>query len=130
MKPRGASRSATSSGEAYCPDAGDIIWLDFDPQAGHEQAGRRPALVLTPRRYNDQRGLCVVCPVTNRIRGHSGEVVLPDDVEVTGAVLIEHIKSASWVARNASFVCRVPSGITVEVRAKLRALLQIPIHAR
>jgi mRNA interferase MazF len=119
-------RSVTSSDKsAYCPEAGDIIKISFDPQAGREQAGSRPALVLSPRLYNERARLCVLCPVTNQIKGYPFEVAIPDGYKVTGAVLSDHVKSLSWESRNSEFLCSAPGGIIEEVKAKIRVLLKI-----
>ena len=118
--------SATSSDKnSYCPEAGDIIRINFDPQAGREQAGPRPALVLSPRLYNEKARLCVLCPITNQVKGYPFEVLLPTGHKVTGAVLSDHVKSLSWEARNSEFVCAAPNGLLLDVKAKIRALIQI-----
>jgi mRNA interferase MazF len=124
-KSRPAAGSATSSSDPYCPDADDFVWLDFDPQAGREQRGRRPALVLSPRSYNRASGLCVVCPVTNQQKGYPFEVALAADFAVSGVVLSDHLKSLSWVARRSAFIARAPFAVAQETRAKARALLGI-----
>ena len=119
-------RSATSSPkEPYCPDAGDVIWLQFDPQAGREQAGHRPALVLSPRSYNDRARLCVLCPITNQAKGYPFEVAMPDDGSaiVGGAVLADQVKSLSWRERNAEFACVASPEVIAEVKAKVKTLL-------
>jgi mRNA interferase MazF len=124
-KPIPASRSAARFSEPYCPDSGDLIWLDFDPQAGREQAGRRPALVLSPRRYNDVTSLCVLCPVTSGSKDYPFEVALGGDGPITGVVLSDHVKNLSWEARNAAFAVRASVGVLADVKAKVAALLQI-----
>src|SRR4051794_34807039 len=101
-KPRRGTASATRPDRPYCPDAGEIIWGDFNPQAGREQAGRRPALVLSPRRYNEAALLCVVCPITGQQKNYPFEVALPDGGAIVGVILADHIKSLSWGARNAA----------------------------
>lgn len=108
---------------AFVPDAGDLIWLTFDPQAGREQAGRRPALVLSPRSYNQKSGLAVLCPVTNQIKGYPFEVPLPQGSGVTGAILADHLKSVDWNARRAAKIGRIPLPALEEVLAKLAPLL-------
>ena len=108
---------------SYCPDVGELIWLSFDPQAGREQAGRRPALVLSPSRYNQLTRLCLLCPITNQVKGYPFEVILPDGGATTGAVLVDHLKSLSWDARRAEFIGRADAAVLVEVKAKLAALL-------
>lgn len=107
------------------PDAGDVVWLAFDPQAGHEQAGRRPALVLSPASYNGKTGLMVCCPMTTRIKGHPFEVVTQVD-GVDCAVLADQVKSLDWKVRRARKKARVPEDVMVHVRAKLKALLRMP----
>ena len=102
----------------YTPDAGDIAWAHFDPQAGHEQAGRRPALVLSPRTYNQRSGLMVCCPITNRAKGYPFEVPLPAGLSATGVVLSDQLKSFDWRQRNAQFLCVAPREIVDEVLAK------------
>ncbi len=108
----------------YVPDRGDIIWLDFDPQMGHEQAGRRPALVLSPALYNGVSGLALICPITNRAKGYTFEVALPSELSVTGVVLSDHVKSQDWNARRAEFICKLPDAELAQVRAKLNTLLR------
>jgi mRNA interferase MazF len=107
---------------AYVPDAGDIVWLNFDPRAGHEQAGHRPALVLSPARYNSTRGMMVCCPMTSRLKGYVFEVVISTDPP--SAVLSDQIKSLDWRARGAQAKGKVDPHVLKEVQAKLRALLR------
>ena len=108
---------------AYVPDCGDAVWLTFDPQSGHEQAGRRPALVLSPQAYNAKTSLAIVCPITNRQKGYPFEVLLRDASKVTGVILVDQIKSLDWRARDASLIEGVPIEVLTEVRLKLKALL-------
>lgn len=124
-KPIRARRSATSSDRPYCPDAGDLVWIDFDPQTGREQAGRRPALVLSPRRYNAAARLCVVCPITSQRKDYPFEVPLSDRGPITGFALADHLKSLSWDARKASFAAKASETSIADVKAKIVALLQI-----
>ena len=107
----------------YVPERGDLVWLTFDPQAGHEQAGRRPALVLSPALYNRRASLALVCPITSQIKRYPFEVRLPDGFALSGAVLADHVKSADWAARRAQFVVKAPSEVMAEVAAKLRPLI-------
>jgi len=100
-----------------------LIWLSFSPQAGREQGGRRPALVLSPRSYNLKVGLCLVCPVTSRSKGYAFEVALPDNFPVQGVVLADHVKSADWHERGSSYIAIAPDAVLDEVRAKLKPLL-------
>lgn len=105
------------------PDRGDLVWLEFDPQAGHEQAGKRPALVLSPRAYNAKVGLALFCPVTSRLKGYPFEVVLPADLGISGVVLSDQVKSLDWRARRSKRAGRAPAATVDEVLAKLAALL-------
>jgi mRNA interferase MazF len=119
------SLSARRSGRPpYCPDAGDIIWLQFSPQAGREQAGRRPALALSPRRYNERSRLCIVCPMTNQAKGYPFEVSAPAAGEFS-TILADQVKSHSWQDRQSEFILRVEDDLLMEVRAKIRALLSL-----
>ena len=106
----------------YCPKRGDIVWLSFSPQAGHEQAGRRPALVLSQEAYNRKVGLTIVCPITNQVKGYPFEVQIPRGLGVTGAILSDQVKSMDWDARNAEFCCRVPTAVVSEVLERLDSL--------
>ena len=108
---------------AYVPEAGDLVWLTFDPQAGHEQAGRRPALVLSPRMYNAKAGLALVCPFTNQAKGYPFEVAVPAGHGVTGVILADHVKSVDWKARRAEKLGRCTGEVIEEVRARLAPLL-------
>ena len=106
---------------AFVPEAGDIVWLEFSPQAGHEQAGHRPALVLSPAVYNGKTGLMICCPLTTQLKGYPFEVVI--DGKRPSAVLSDQVKSLDWRARKASRKGRVAEKVLVETRAKIRALL-------
>jgi mRNA interferase MazF len=108
----------------YIPRAGDIIWLDFDPQAGRKQAKRRPALVITERSYNQASGLVIVCPLTSRRKPYP--FALPAIVgKVEGAVLVDHLKSLDWAARHAAFHSKADAALLPKVRAYLGVLLGI-----
>jgi len=110
---------------AYVPDTGDVVWLQFDPQAGHEQAGHRPALVISPANYNRKTGLMVCCPMSTKVKGHPFEVV----TEIDGmecAALSDQIKSLDWKIRGARKKATVSAEVMLHVRAKMKALLQIP----
>jgi mRNA interferase MazF len=107
---------------AFVPNTGDVVWLEFDPQAGHEQAGQRPALVLSPAAYNGKTGLMVCCPMTTRIKGYPFEVVTRVG-DVDCAVLSDQVKSLDWKVRRARKKDVVGAEVLQEVRAKLRALL-------
>lgn len=108
---------------AYVPEAGDFVWLTFDPQAGREQAGRRPALVLSPRIYNVKSGLALVCPITNQVKGYPFEVAVPPGLGVSGVILTDHVKSVDWKVRRAEKLGRCPIEVVDEVRARLSPLI-------
>jgi mRNA interferase MazF len=108
---------------AFVPDAGDFVWLTFDPQAGREQGGRRPALVLSPRAYNQRSGLALACPVTNQVKGYPFEVAVPAGQGTTGVILADHLKSINWKARRAKRLGQCTNEVMDEVRAKLAPLL-------
>jgi mRNA interferase MazF len=109
----------------YVPDRGDIIWISFDPQTGREPAGRRPAVVLTAREYNEKVGLALCCPITSRVKGYPFEVPLPDGSAIQGVVLSDHVKSLDWRARKAEGAGRVPDETLQEITGKLSALLSL-----
>jgi mRNA interferase MazF len=109
--------------EEYIPKRGDVVWLYFDPQAGHEQAGHRPALVISPEAYNSKVGLAIMCPITKEVKGYPFEVALPAGLKVYGVVLADQVKSLDWRAREASFACELPRGIVEEVLDKIGALI-------
>jgi mRNA interferase MazF len=123
-KPTGGRDAATKSGES-APDAGALIWIDFDPAKGHEQAGKRPALVLSPRAYNERTRLCIACPITNRAKGYPFEVPIPEGNKITGVVLADHLRSLSWPERNVTLIGVVPTNVLDEVREKIAPLLGI-----
>ena len=108
----------------YQPDRGDLIWLDFNPQAGHEQAGRRPALVVSPIAYNTRTGLALCCPITSHIKGYPFEVLVPDGMKVSGAVLSDHVKNLDWRARRAEFIARLPQRELEQVVNRVILLLK------
>ncbi len=99
------------------------MWLDFDPQAGHEQAGHRPALVLSRELYNRRAGLALVCPVTSQAKGYPMEVSLPPGLKVRGVVLADQVRNIDWRARRATHIARAPEGVVAEALAKVLALL-------
>lgn len=105
------------------PDRGDLVWVHFDPQAGREQAGRRPALVISPRSYNARVGLALFCPITSRVKDYPFEVALPEGREVSGVILADQIKSLDWRARRAERIAAAPGEVMREVLAKIRVLV-------
>lgn len=108
---------------SYVPARGDAVWITLDPQAGHEQAGRRPALVLSPTAYNARVGLALLCPITSQVKGYPFEVALPEGLAVSGVALADQVKSLDWRARKASRICAVPEEVVAQVLRKLNALL-------
>ena len=97
---------------AYVPERGDIVWITFNPQAGHEQAGRRPAVVLSPKAYNGKVGLALLCPITSQIKGYPFEVALPEGLPVGGVILSDQVKNLDWKARNAEKACSLPDEVS------------------
>ena len=108
---------------AYIPNRGDAVWITFNPQAGHEQAGRRPALILSPASYNDKVGLAILCPITSHIKGYPFEVLISAGRKINGAILSDQVKSLDWRERQAKLVCKLPAAIVDEVLQKLNTLL-------
>ena len=114
---------------SYVPARGDLVWLQFNPQAGHEQAGHRPALVISPSSYNRRVGLALCCPVTSQVKGYPFEVLLPEGLAVEGVVLSDQIKSLDWRVRKARRIGSVPTGVLQETVGKILALVE-PGRAR
>lgn len=117
------SGHGSQRGQSYVPDRGDVVWINLDPQAGREQAGRRTCLVLSPALYNGKAGLAVLCPITNQAKGYPFEVPLPDGLKTTGVVLADHIKSLDWRVRKAEFRERIPATVVRETLDMTTALL-------
>lgn len=113
---------------AYIPDSGDIIWITLNPQAGHEQAGRRPALVLSPKAYNGKVGLAILCPITTKIKGYPFEVKIPKGIKASGAILSDQVKSLDWKARETEFFCKLPATTFNEVVQKLSTLIRLELQ--
>ncbi|MBL0176073.1 MAG: endoribonuclease MazF [Ignavibacteria bacterium] len=109
----------------YAPQRGDIVWITFNPQAGHEEAGRRPAVILTRGEYNAKVGLTLLCPITSQVKGYPFEVRIPDGLPVNGVILSDQVKSMDWRARNASFVCALAPETILEVLQKIDTLLAL-----
>lgn len=107
----------------YVPDRGDIVWLDFTPQVGHEQAGRRPAFVISTREFSERSRIGIFCPITSRPKGFPFEVALPPSGSITGVILVDHIKSLDWQARHARFVTTAKPRTLTDVFGKLSALI-------
>ena len=111
------------SSRNYVPKCGDVVWITMNPQAGHEQAGRRPAVVLSPQTYNSKVGLAILCPFTNQVKGYPFEVLLPAGLPIVGAILSDQVKSLNWHARNVEFICTLSDEAISEILQKLGALL-------
>ena len=108
---------------SYTPAQGDLVWVNMSPQAGHEQAGRRPAVVVSHYSYNKRSGLTVVCPVTSRQKGYPFEVALPDEAEVVGVVLADQLRNVDWQARRMTFIAKLNEETLGEIWEKVSALL-------
>jgi len=107
----------------YVPDRGDLVWIDFNPQAGHEQAGRRPALVLSPKKYNSKVGLAILCPITSKEKGYPFEVAISKGSNVQGVILSDQAKSMDWKSRKIDFISKLPDDFLKTVLLKLNTLL-------
>jgi len=108
---------------SYVPERGDVVWMTMNPRAGHEQAGRRPAVILSPAAYNAKVGLVLAAPVTSRVKGYPFETLVPSGLPVSGAILSDQVKSLDWRVRKAELYCELPTSIVNEVLQKLRSLL-------
>ena len=113
--------------QRYIPERGDIVWLEFNPKAGYEQAGHRPALVLSPKAYNKKIKLALFCPITSHVKGYPFEVMLPKKHKVSGAILSDRIKSLDWQVRKAQKINSVPKDVLEDVLAKIHTLLGFEI---
>ena len=108
---------------SYIPDRGDIVWLNFTPQVGHEQRGKRPALILSPKIYNEKTSLCICLPITSKIKGYPFEVPLPSRSAINGVILSDQIKNLDFRAREITFICKLSSEIVEVVQKNVLALL-------
>jgi len=109
----------------YVPDRGDLVWLNFDPQSGREQAGHRPAVVLSPVLYNGRTGLAVVCPITSKSKGYPFEVALPAGFQISGVALADHVRSVDWKIRQARYVAKVSARTLDQIGERISALLDL-----
>jgi mRNA interferase MazF len=121
----GARPSATRPGRTFCPDAGQVVWIDLDPTKGREQQGRRPAIVLSSYRYNSRAELCLACPITRQAKGYPFEVPIEIGRKVGGVVLADQVRSLAWPTRSLTLITVAPAGLVDEVREKLATLLDI-----
>lgn len=108
--------------KSYIPDRGDLVWIDFDPVLGHEQSGRRPALIISPKKYNKLSRLALVCPLTKKIKHYPFEVFV-ETINISGVILADHLKSADWKARKAEFINKVGTSVIDEVRSKIETMI-------
>ena len=109
----------------YIPDCGDIVWLTFNPQSGHEQSGRRPALVISPLVYNGKTNLAIFCPITSQVKDYPFEVKLSEDLEISGVILSDQIKNLDWKAIETKYICKLPKSQLTETLNKIDTLLTI-----
>lgn len=107
----------------FFPKRGDVVWITLNPQIGHEQAGHRPAVVLSPAAYNVRVGLAILCPITNQIKGYPFEVPIPANMAVSGVILADQVKSLDWRTRNAKLICTLPQQTIMDVLQKVCTLL-------
>jgi mRNA interferase MazF len=108
----------------YIPKRGDVVWIDFSPQVGHEHSGRRPAIVLTSLAYNRRIGLALFCPITSRIKGYPFEVPLPEGIGMSGVILADQIKSLAWRERKAVYILTLPDEMVKDLLEKIDTLLK------
>ena len=108
---------------AYVPRHGDMVWITLNPQSGHEQTGRRPALVISPESYNRKTGLAVFCPITSQVKGYPFEVTIPDGLPVGGVILADQVKNLDWRVRKAALICMLGDELVTEVIQKLVMLV-------
>ncbi|HEY5607008.1 MAG TPA: type II toxin-antitoxin system PemK/MazF family toxin [Alphaproteobacteria bacterium] len=121
------ARSGRQAATRYQPDRGHFIYLNFSPQAGHEQAFARPGLVLSPKSFNVATNFALVCPITNQAKGRPFDVPIPPGGKITGVVLSDQLRSLDWVARNAKFHSQAPEQLVLEVLARIEAVLRIDL---
>lgn len=108
--------------KAYVPSRGDLVWLNFTPQSGHEQGGKRPAIVLSPREYNLKTSLAILCPITSKIKGYPFEVPISSK-KISGVVLADQVKNLDWRARNVEFISAAPEEVIADISEKLGLLI-------
>ena len=111
------------SRRGYVPERGDVVWMMFGPQAGHEQSGRRPGVVMSSSIYNGKSGMALCCPITSHIKGYPFEVLVPVGLKTSGAILADHIRNIDWKMRRAEYLCKLPDKVLEEVTGKILSLL-------
>jgi mRNA interferase MazF len=107
----------------YVPERGDVVWMMFGPQAGHEQSGRRPGVVMSSSIYNGKTGMALCCPITSHVKGYPFEVLVPAGLKTSGAILADHIRNIDWKTRRAKYLCKLPDKSLEEVTGKILSLL-------
>jgi mRNA interferase MazF len=107
----------------YTPRFGEVVWINLSPQSGHEQSGRRPALVLSQQSYNEKTGMAIFCPITSQVKGYPFEIAIPEDMPLQGVILSDQVKSLDWRSRNIEFICTLPDKTVLEVFKKLVSLI-------
>ena len=107
----------------YTPEQGDIVWLTLNPKKGHEQSGRRPAVVLSPSSYNMKVGLAIFCPITSKEKGYPFEIRLPEKCSIQGVILVDQVKSFDWRSREAEYICTISHSLLKEISSRLKLLL-------
>ena len=110
--------------DEYVPRRGDIVWIDLIPQAGHEQSGRRPAVILSPETYNGKVGLALFCPLTSQVKGYPWEVRIPEGLSVSGVVLADQVKNLDWRSHRAEFLCALPESAVAEILDKVGTIVR------
>ena len=106
------------------PGRGDLVWLDFTPQAGRGHAGRRPALTLSPASYNRKVGLALFCPITSKVKNYSFEIPLPEGLPISGVVLSDQVRSLDWRSRTIEFIAAAPAHVVADTQARIEVLLK------
>jgi mRNA interferase MazF len=109
---------------SYVPERGDIVWINFNLQAGHEQRGKRPALILSPKMYNEKTSLCLCLPITSKVKGYPFEVSIPPQLPIEGVILSDQIKNLDFTAREITFICKLPSPTIQSVQKNILALIE------
>jgi mRNA interferase MazF len=119
----GRREGSVVSRRGYVPERGDVVWMTFGPQAGHEQSGRRPGVVMSSFIYNGKTGMALCCPITSQIKGYPFEVLVPAGLKISGAILADHIRNIDWKVRHAEYLCKLPDKALEEVAEKILSLL-------
>ena len=119
----GRREGGVVSRRGYVPERGHVVWMMFGPQAGHEQSGRRPGVVMSSSIYNGKTGMALCCPITSHVKGYPFEVLVPAGLKISGAILADHIRNIDWKMRRAEYLCKLPDKAFKEVAEKILSLL-------